>query len=63
MLAGEPQDKQVTLAVSTAVRNIPLALLIATSSFPDSAVGPVTLVFSVFTMIFSVFYGKLKKAR
>ncbi len=63
MLAGEPQDKQVTLAVSTAVRNIPLALLIATSSFPDSVVGPVTLVFSVFTMIFSVFYGKLKKAR
>jgi BASS family bile acid:Na+ symporter len=60
MLAGEPQDKQVTLAVSTAIRNIPVALLIATSSFPDSVVGPVTLVFSVFTMAFAVLYGKLK---
>ena len=63
MLAGEPQDKQVTLAVSTAIRNIPVALLIATSSFPDSVVGPVTLVFSVFTMVFAVLYGKLKMAR
>ena len=38
-------------------------MLIATSSFPDSVVGPVTLVFSVFTMVFAVLYGKLKLAR
>jgi len=62
MLVGEPRDKQVALAVSTAIRNIPLALLIATSNFPNSAVGPVTLVFSVFTMMFAVLYGKLKPA-
>jgi BASS family bile acid:Na+ symporter len=61
VLTGELKDKQATLAISTAIRNIPLALLIATSSFPDSAVGPVTLIFSVFTMVFSVLYGKLKK--
>lgn len=61
MLAGDADGKQVALAISTAVRNIPLALLIATSSFPDSAVGPVTLVFSVMTMVLSVMYGKLKK--
>jgi bile acid:Na+ symporter, BASS family len=62
MLAGEPEDKRRTLAVSTAIRNIPLAFLIASSSFPDSAVGPVTLVFSVLTMVLSVLYGKLKRS-
>jgi BASS family bile acid:Na+ symporter len=62
MLAGESGDKQRALAVSTAIRNIPLALLIATASFPDSTVGPVTLIFSIFTMMFSVLYGKLKTA-
>lgn len=60
MLAGEPKDKQRALAVSTAIRNIPLAFLIASSSFPDSAVGPVTLIFSVLTMVLSVVYGKLR---
>jgi predicted Na+-dependent transporter len=62
MMAGESGDKQRALAVSTAIRNIPLALLIATASFPDSTVGPVTLIFSIFTILFSVLYGKLKTA-
>jgi BASS family bile acid:Na+ symporter len=62
MLAGEPEDKRRALAVSTAIRNIPLAFLIASASFPDSAVGPVTLVFSVLTMVFSVLYGKLRRS-
>lgn len=61
MLISEPEDKRRALAVSTAIRNIPLAFLIAGSSFPDSAVGPVTLVFSVFTMVLSILYGKLRK--
>jgi predicted Na+-dependent transporter len=61
-LVGEPDDKRRALAVSTAIRNIPLAFLIASASFPDSAVGPVTLVFSVLTMVLSVLYGKLRKA-
>ncbi len=60
MLAGERKDKQRALAISTAIRNIPLAFLIASSSFPDSAVGPVTLIFSVLTMVLSVVYGKLR---
>ncbi len=63
MLAGEPENKRRALAVSTAIRNIPLAFLIASASFPDSAVGPVTLVFSVLTMLFSVLYGKLRRSR
>lgn len=63
MLAGEPENKRRALAVSTAIRNIPLAFLIASASFPDSAVGPVTLVFSVLTMLLSVLYGKLRRSR
>ena len=62
VLVGEPEAKRKALAVSTAIRNIPLAFLIATASFPESAVGPVTLVFSVLTMILSVLYGKLRKS-
>ena len=61
MLISEPEDKRRALAVSTAIRNIPLAFLIAGSSFPDSVVGPVTLVFSVLTMVLSTLYGKLRK--
>ncbi len=62
MLIGQAVGMRRALAVSTAIRNIPLAFLIASSSFPDSAVGPVTLVFSVLTMVLSVVYGKLRKS-
>ena len=60
-LHGEPEDKRRALAVSTAIRNIPLAFLIASSNFPNSTVGPVTLVFSVLTMVLSVLYGKFRR--
>lgn len=63
MLVGKSESKRRALAVSTALRNIPLAFLIASTSFPDSAVGPVTLVFSVLTMLLSVLYGKLRRSR
>jgi BASS family bile acid:Na+ symporter len=62
MLIKEATDKRRALAISTAIRNVPLAFLIATESFPDSIVGPVTLVFSVFTMLLSIVYGKFKKS-
>jgi BASS family bile acid:Na+ symporter len=60
ILIGETTDKRRSLAVSTAIRNVPLAFLIATESFPDSVAGPVVLVLSVFTMVLAVLYGKLK---
>jgi hypothetical protein len=60
MLIGESAEKRRALAVSTAIRNVPLAFLIATGNFPDTIIGPVTLVFSAFTMVLSVVYGKLK---
>jgi predicted Na+-dependent transporter len=59
ILIGESTDKRRALAISTAIRNVPLAFLIATANFPDTIIGPVTLVFSAFTMILSVVYGKL----
>jgi predicted Na+-dependent transporter len=59
ILIGESREKRRSLAVSTAIRNIPLAILIAGENFPDTIVTPVTLVFSVFTMVLSLVYGKL----
>jgi BASS family bile acid:Na+ symporter len=56
---GESSDKRRSLAVSTAIRNIPLAFLIANSNYPGTAVAGVTLVFATFSMILSVVYGKL----
>jgi len=58
ILIGESSDKQRSLAVSTAIRNVPLAFLIANENFPGSISAPVVLVFSVFTMVLSVIYGK-----
>ena len=60
MLIGGTDDNRRTLAVSTAIRNVPLAFLIAGENFPDTVVAPVTLLLGVFTMLFSIAYGKFK---
>ncbi len=59
ILIGESGERRRALAVSTAIRNIPLAFLIATENFPDTIIGPVALVFSAFTMVLSIVYGKM----
>lgn len=59
MLIGEASDKRRSLAVSTAIRNVPLAFLIAGDNFPDTVVAPVVLVFSAFMMGLSIVYAKL----
>ena len=59
ILVGESGEKRRALAISTAIRNIPLAFLIATENFPDTIIGPVALAFSAFTMILPIVYGKL----
>jgi BASS family bile acid:Na+ symporter len=59
MMIGQNPGLRRSLAVSTAIRNIPLAFLIANASFPGTVVAPVTLVFSVFTMVLSIIYGKI----
>ncbi len=58
MLIGETAGLRRSLAISTAIRNIPLAFLIANASFPGTAAASVALVFSVFTMVLSIVYGK-----
>jgi BASS family bile acid:Na+ symporter len=60
ILIGESDDNRRSLAVSTGIRNVPLAFLIAGENFPDTVVAPVVLLFGIFTMVFSVVYGKLK---
>jgi BASS family bile acid:Na+ symporter len=62
-LVGEAADKRRSLAISTAIRNIPLAFLIANANYPGTAVAGVTLVFATFSMILSVVYGKLMMRR
>jgi BASS family bile acid:Na+ symporter len=59
MMIGQAVGFRRSLAVSTAIRNVPLAFLIANSSFPGTPAAPVTLIFSVFTMVLSIVYGKL----
>jgi BASS family bile acid:Na+ symporter len=56
-IRDEPPRRRA-LGIATVIRNIPLAFLIANASFPGSAVAPVTLVVSVFTMIVAVVYGR-----
>jgi BASS family bile acid:Na+ symporter len=58
-LIDRPADRRQALAVCTAIRNIPLAFLIATQSYADTLVAPVTLIIGTHSMIFSVVYGKL----
>jgi BASS family bile acid:Na+ symporter len=60
MLAGQAPELRRSLAVSTAIRNVPLAFLIADTNFPGTAVAAMTLVFSVFTMLVSIAYARLQ---
>ena len=63
MMIGETAERRRSLAISTAIRNIPLAFLIANESFSGTPIAPVALVFAVFTMVLSVLYGKLMTAK
>jgi len=58
-LANESGERRRALAVSTAVRNVPLAFVIANASFPGTLVAPVTLVFATFSMLLSVVYARI----
>lgn len=59
MLVRNARKMRRSLAVSTAIRNVPLAFLIAGQNFPDTIVAPVVLIFSVYTMLLSIVYGKV----
>jgi len=63
MMMGQSGELRRSLAVSTAIRNIPLAFVVANANFPGTVVAPVALIFSTFTMVLSVAYGKLMLSR
>lgn len=60
MLVGHTRARRLALGVSTAIRNVPLAFLIANQNFSDTVAAPVVLLMGVYTMVFSVAYGKLR---
>ena len=59
MIIRHAPEMRRSLAVSTAIRNVPLAFLIAGENFPGTIVAPVVLIFSVYTMLLSIAYGKV----
>lgn len=59
MMFGQSGERRRALAIVTAIRNIPLAFLIANASFAGTVVAPVTLVFSVYTMLGAILYAKI----
>jgi BASS family bile acid:Na+ symporter len=58
LMVRHTSELRRALGVTTAIRNVPLAFLIAGSNFPDSIVTPVVLLYSIYTMILSLLYGK-----
>jgi BASS family bile acid:Na+ symporter len=63
MMLGESAERRRALSISTAIRNIPLAFLIANQSFSGTSAAPTTLIFAVMTMVLSIVYGKLMMSR
>jgi len=63
MLIGKAASLRRSLAVSTAIRNVPLAFLIAGENFPGTVVAPVVLIFGIYSMIAAVMYGKIMATR
>jgi BASS family bile acid:Na+ symporter len=59
MMIRKKADTRRALAVVTAIRNIPLAFLIASENFAGTVVAPVTLLMATWTMIVSIGYGKV----
>jgi BASS family bile acid:Na+ symporter len=59
MMRGETPPRRRSLAVSTAIRNVALGLLIVTTNFRGTPAVPAVLVFGIFSMVIGAVYGKL----
>jgi predicted Na+-dependent transporter len=59
MLWMEPTPLRRSLGISTAIRNVALALLIVTSNFKGTPAVPAVLVFGILSMVVCAVYGKL----
>ena len=59
MMRGEAAAIRRSLAISTAIRNVALALLIVSTNFPGSSAVTIVFVFGLLSLIVSFTYGKL----
>ncbi len=63
MMFGESAQRQRSLAISTAIRNVGLGLLIVNNNYPGTPAVAVVLVFGVLSMVIAIVYGKLMARR
>lgn len=59
MMRGETAEIRRSLAISTAIRNVALALLIVNTNFPGTLAVTIVFVFGLLSLIVSFTYGKL----
>jgi BASS family bile acid:Na+ symporter len=59
MMRGEAAEIRRSLAISTAIRNVALALLIVGTNFPGSPAMTMVFVFGLFSLLVSFTYGKI----
>lgn len=59
MMFGETGQRQRSLAISTAIRNVGLGLLIVNNNYPGTPAVAVVLVFGILSMVVAPIYGKL----
>ena len=59
MMRGEAAETRRSLAISTAIRNVALALLIVGTNFPGSPAVTIVFVFGLLSLIVSFIYVKL----
>jgi predicted Na+-dependent transporter len=63
LLGGKTAEYRVTLSISTIMRNVGLATLIATENFHDTVAGAVVLAYFVMQFIFANLIGMYYKRR
>ena len=63
MMIGETTGRRRSLAISTAVRNVALGLLIVNNNFPGTLAVALVLVYAILSMVVAFAYGKLTVAR
>jgi BASS family bile acid:Na+ symporter len=59
MMFGETAERQRSLAISTAIRNVGLGLLIVNNNYPGTPAVAVVLVFGILSMVIAMVYGRL----
>jgi BASS family bile acid:Na+ symporter len=59
IMKGEAPEIRRSLAISTAIRNVALALLLVGTNFPGSSAITIVFVFGLFSLIVGFTYGKL----